>query len=112
MPSHALHEQGHGVATIVGNGAVAVDELQQVDLAAAQCQGACLVEFGLYAHRVGSLGDVMDTTFHSDTHGDGVDAHGKGIHEGELPVAVCAVGIVRSPDFLLSAADVICIRNV
>ena len=87
--------------TIVGYGAIAVDEFQQVDIARTEGQRGCGVEFRLDTHVLGCIGDILDTNLLAYLHGDGVDTLCEGHLQGHGVASEVAVGIGGCPSGFL-----------
>ena len=88
--------------TVVDGRAIGIHQFQQIDIAGAEGQCRCGVEFALDTHGVGSLHDLRDAHLLSEFDSHGVDTHSKGLLQCDICVRETAVGIVRSPCHLLT----------
>ena len=88
--------------TIVDRRTIGVNHFEQVHIAGTESERRCRVEFGLDAHIVSCLYDVLNATLLTETHCDGVDTHGEGLFQRDGGIREAAVGVMRSPGHFLS----------
>ena len=84
----AVFDLGHkdriDMATVVDRGAVGIYHLKQIDIAGTECERGCWIELRLDTHIVGSLDNIVNTAFLTQTYGDGVDTHGEGLFQRDV----------------------------
>ena len=88
--------------SVVGHRAIAVDELQQIDIRRAESQSWSGVEFRLDTHIMRGVSDVADANFLTNLHGNRIDTLSESYFQRHRVTGEIAVGIGRRPSHFLT----------